>query len=39
MVNVNIHIPDDLHKKLKLEAVRQDKTLKKVIVDVLGGKK
>ena len=35
MVNVNIHIPDELHKKLKLEAVKQDSTLKNLIIEVL----
>lgn len=39
MVNINIHIPDDLHKKLKLEAVKQDSTLKDLIIKALGDKK
>ncbi len=35
MVNVNIEIPDELHKKLKLAAVLDGKTMKTVISDVL----
>lgn len=32
MSNINIAISDELHKKLKLEAVKTDKTLKELIV-------
>ena len=43
MVNINIHIPDELHKKIKLEAVRKETTIKKIIIETLetdvGGKK
>jgi predicted HicB family RNase H-like nuclease len=35
MVNINIPIPDELHKKLKLEAVKSDITLKDLIVKKL----
>jgi predicted HicB family RNase H-like nuclease len=35
MVNINIEIPDELHKKLKLEAVKKDKTLKELIINIL----
>lgn len=35
MVNVNIEIPDELHKKLKLAAVMDGKTMKTIITDVL----
>jgi len=31
MTNINIEIPDDLHKKVKLEAVKQDSTIKELI--------
>jgi len=33
MVNINIHIPDELHKELKLEAVKVDSTLKDLIIN------
>lgn len=39
MVNINIHIPDELHKKLKIEAVKQDSTLKDLIINVLEARK
>ncbi len=32
MVNINIKIPDELHKKLKLEAIQSDTTLKQLII-------
>jgi len=32
MSNINITISDELHKKLKLEAVKTDKTLKELII-------
>lgn len=35
MVNINIEIPDDLHKKIKLQSVIQDKTLKDFIIKEL----
>ena len=35
MVRINIEIPDDVHKELKLEAVRKDKALKDFIVEAL----
>lgn len=35
MVNLNIEIPDDLHKKIKLSAVREDKTLKECVTQRL----
>ena len=42
MVHVNIDIPDDLHKKLKLASVVEDTTIKQLLVDILsekGGRK
>ena len=38
MVNINIQIPDDLHKKLKLEAINKDTTLKEHIIQKLEDK-
>lgn len=35
MVNINIELPDELHKKIKLEAVKKDTTIKQVIVKIL----
>jgi predicted HicB family RNase H-like nuclease len=35
MVNINIEIPDDVHKKVKLAAVLADKTIKSYIIDAL----
>ena len=35
MVNVNIEIPDDLHKELKVDAARKDTTLKELIITIL----
>ena len=32
MVNVNIEIPDDLHKRLKIAAITADRTLKDHII-------
>jgi len=32
MVNVNIGIPDDLHKRLKIAAITADRTLKDHII-------
>ena len=36
MVNVNVEIPDDLHKQLKLAAVLNDKTIKELVIEFLG---
>lgn len=30
-----INIPDDLHKKIKLQAVKDDTTVKDIIIDLL----
>ncbi|MFC1648644.1 hypothetical protein ACFL1B_04255 [Nanoarchaeota archaeon] len=38
MTRINISIPDELHKKLKLEAVKTDRTLKNYIIEVLDKK-
>lgn len=35
MANINIIIQDDLHKKLKLEAIKKDETLKETIIQKL----
>ena len=35
MVNINIQIPEEVHKKLKLEAVKSDQTLKDHIISKL----
>lgn len=35
MVNINIEIPDDLHKKVKLSAITNDQTLKEYILEKL----
>jgi len=33
--NINIEIPDDVHKILKVKAIQEDKTLKDLIIEVL----
>lgn len=35
MVNVNIEIPDDLHKQLKLTAVLEETSIKQLVIDIL----
>lgn len=35
MVNINIEIPDDIHKKAKLNSVIEDVTLKDFIIKAL----
>jgi len=35
MVNINIEIPEELHKKVKLASIMQDLTLKDYIIKVL----
>lgn len=35
MVNINIEIPDDLHKALKLASVLDDTTLKDLVIQLL----
>ena len=35
MVNINIEIPEELHKKIKLASVIQDITLKDYVIRVL----
>lgn len=35
MANINIEIPDDLHKELKVDAARKDTTLKELITFIL----
>lgn len=33
--NINIEIPDETHKLLKVRAIQEDKTLKELIVETL----
>jgi hypothetical protein len=35
MANLNIEIPDELHKRLKLSALRGDATLKEHVIAIL----
>lgn len=35
MVNVNIEIPDELHKRLKLAAVMEESTIKAIVNNTL----
>ncbi|MBR9692539.1 hypothetical protein GOV07_01265 [Candidatus Woesearchaeota archaeon] len=35
MVNVNIEIPDELHRQLKLASVLQERTLKEYVIATL----
>jgi len=35
MVNVNIEIPDELHKRLKLAAVMEETTIRQLFTDIL----
>lgn len=35
MVNINIQLPETLHKELKVTAISNDKTLKDLINEVL----
>ena len=35
MANINIQIPDELHKKIRLEAVKTDMTIKEYIITTL----
>lgn len=35
MTNINIEIPDELHKKLKIQCAIEEKTIKDYIVSVL----
>ena len=37
MTAINIRIPDDLHKQLRLEAIQQETTLKELVIRLLGG--
>lgn len=33
--NINIEIPEDIHKKLKIKALKEDKTLKELVIEIL----
>lgn len=35
MANINIAIPESVHKKLKLKAIQDDRTLKAFVIEVL----
>ncbi|MBW2983310.1 type II toxin-antitoxin system HicB family antitoxin [Candidatus Woesearchaeota archaeon] len=35
MTNINISIPDDLHKELKVAAAMEDKPLKELVIERL----
>ncbi len=36
-MNINIELPDDLHKRLKVEAAVNSKTIKQLIIEYLQG--
>jgi hypothetical protein len=38
MVNINIQLPDELHKKIKLNAVKEDTSIKELIIRILDNK-
>lgn len=38
MVNINIQIPDDLHKKAKIKCAVDEVTLKEFIIDAIEDK-
>ncbi len=38
MVNINIEIPEELHRKIKLASIMKDLTLKDYIISVLDKK-
>jgi predicted HicB family RNase H-like nuclease len=38
LVNINIEIPDELHKKIKVHCALNDITLKDFIIDTLNSK-
>lgn len=33
--NINIELPEKLHKELKVRAIEKDKTLKEIVIDIL----
>ncbi len=35
MVNINIEVPDELHKRLKLLSTVNDKSLKRTVIEAL----
>lgn len=35
MANINIEIPDEVYKKVKLTAIMQDKTVKEYVIEQL----
>jgi predicted HicB family RNase H-like nuclease len=35
MVNINVEVPDELHKQVKLAAIKTDKTVKEYVIGTL----
>ena len=35
MGNINIEIPDDVHKKLKIKSIEQDKEIREIINELI----
>lgn len=35
MTNINIQIPDELHKNIKMESIKKETTIKELIIDML----
>ncbi len=35
MTNININIPDDLHKSLRIEAAIEEKPIKELVIEIL----
>jgi len=35
MTNINIKIPEELHKKIKIESIKKDITIKEFIIKIL----
>jgi len=35
MTHINIEIPDELHKKIKIESIKKNSTIKELIVKTL----
>lgn len=35
MANINISIPDELHKELRIAAAKEEKTIKQLVIETL----
>jgi hypothetical protein len=35
MTNINIEIPDELHKKIRIESAKKETTIKQLIIKIL----